>query len=288
MAMKKKIYFLLVILAAFWLCGCSARERGKIQLRETENQMSEEHMAESDDEEAGELIEIEETEETESTVAEEMSEDMVPETVREMTPEGTKPVPDVHTETYVLLDMENILQNPELPTGCESVALTMTLNYAGFELDKTTIADDYLIFDDENFAAGYMGNPHSENGAGIFPPGLVDTADRFLVENDSRKRAFDLSGTVFSDLYNYVAENIPVIVWNSMYMEEPVATDEICEYEGEVYQWFRNEHCVVFCGFDREAGTVFIQDPLEGLVERDAAEFEQYYDIIGQYAMIIY
>lgn len=284
----RKMRLLLVILTAFWLCGCSVRGRGKIRLRETENQMIKEQPTENSMEETGELIEIEGTEETESTAAEEQSDDMESETVCEITPEGTKPVPEKHTETYVLLDMESILQNPELPTGCESVALTMTLNYAGFELDKTTIADDYLIFDDENFAAGYMGNPHSENGAGIFPPGLVDTADSFLVENNSMKRAFDLSGTAFSDLYNYVAEDIPVIVWNSMYMEEPMATDEICEYEGKVYQWFRNEHCVVFCGFDREAGTVFIQDPLEGLVERNAEEFEQYYDMIGQYAMIIH
>ena len=68
--------------------------------------------------------------------------------------------------------MENILQNPELPTGCESVALTMVLKYLGFDLEKTTIADDYLVFADRNFAMGYIGNPHTEDGAGIFAPGL--------------------------------------------------------------------------------------------------------------------
>lgn len=36
------------------------------------------------------------------------------------------------------------MQNPELPTGCESVALTNALNYYGFGLGKTVIADAYM------------------------------------------------------------------------------------------------------------------------------------------------
>ena len=73
-----------------------------------------------------------------------------------------------------------ILQLPDLPTGCERVALTMALNSYGFELDKTAIASDWLILYDENYVLGYAGDPFSENGAGIFPPGLCDTANDFL------------------------------------------------------------------------------------------------------------
>ncbi len=37
-----------------------------------------------------------------------------------------------------------ILQNPELPTGCEATSLTMVLNYWGYTVSKVTIAGQYL------------------------------------------------------------------------------------------------------------------------------------------------
>ena len=67
-----------------------------------------------------------------------------------------------------------------------------------------------------------------------------------------------------------------------MYLEKPVPTDEVCEFEGKTYRWFRNEHCMVMCGFDKENGTVLIQDPLDGLVERDAETFAKYYEELGK------
>lgn len=272
--MNRQKWISVMLAAAMLLGGCAAKE----QFAPLET-ISDEIPAETaDSEEKGDIIETE----TEKAVE---TEDGL---VEEPTPEGTRPVPEQTSEDYVLIDMENIEQNPELPTGCESVALTIVLNYFGFNLDKTTIADEYLIFTEENFAEGYMGDPHTDAGAGVFPPGLVNTADRFLVENGSEKRAFDISDTEFEDLYNYVADGIPVIVWNTMYLEEPIPTDEICEYEGRQYRWFRNEHCVVLCGFDRETDKVFIQDPLDGFVERDADTFEEYYNTIGEYAMIIH
>ena len=63
-----------------------------------------------------------------------------------------------------------------------------------------------------------------------------------------------------------------------MYLEKPVPTDEVCEFEGKTYRWFRNEHCMVMCGLD----------PLDGLVERDAETFAKYYEELGKNAMIIH
>lgn len=104
--------------------------------------------------------------------------------------------------------MENILQNPELPTGCESVALTMVLKYLGFDLEKTTIADDYLVFADRNFAMGYIGNPHTEDGAGIFAPGLVKTANNFLEAQESEKEAL---------IFQILTLKIFIIMWRQGY-----------------------------------------------------------------------
>ncbi len=70
-----------------------------------------------------------------------------------------------------MLDVPFVYQEPELPTGCESVALTMLLLYEGFDLEKTTIADDYLLYSENgDFSEGYIGDPYSCEGAGCFPP----------------------------------------------------------------------------------------------------------------------
>ena len=44
----------------------------------------------------------------------------------------------------VYIDMENILQNPELPVGCEITALTTLLRHYGFDAEKTDMAKNYL------------------------------------------------------------------------------------------------------------------------------------------------
>lgn len=75
--------------------------------------------------------------------------------------------------------MEVILQKPELPTGCESVALTMVLKQKGYPIEKTTIAEEYLIYNRDNYASGYVGDPSTYGGVGIYPPGLVNTANCF-------------------------------------------------------------------------------------------------------------
>ena len=43
-----------------------------------------------------------------------------------------------------LTDFEIMEQYPELPTGCEITAMTMVLNYYGYNVDKVTMALDYM------------------------------------------------------------------------------------------------------------------------------------------------
>lgn len=195
--------------------------------------------------------------------------------------------PSTSVETTYELNMDTLLQNPELPTGCESVALTMVLNYWGYPIAKTRLVDEYLVYNEDNFAAGYVGDPYSDEGAGVFSPGLTKTANAYLEDQSSELEARNISGCEFSKLYDYVEAGYPVIVWTTMYMSEPVATDNFCEYEGHEYQWFSNEHCVVFMGFHKDTNEVVINDPLEGIVYRDATDFEEIFDRMGKQAVII-
>lgn len=184
--------------------------------------------------------------------------------------------------------VKHIKQYPELPTGCESVSLTMALNYYGFDLKKTDIADDYLIYDAESFLTGYMGDPYTETGAGIYPPGLAETANDFLKSEKSKMKAYNLLGTEFEELYAYVAAGYPVLLWTTISYEDPVFEEGNVEYKGEVYNWFADEHCVVFTGYDLENEVVQLADPLKGEVEVDIDTIQAIYDEIGQPALVIY
>lgn len=187
----------------------------------------------------------------------------------------------------VRLEMESILQLPELPTGCESVALTMLLKYYGFDdLEKTTVADEYLVYSD-SFVTGFVGNPYSRSGAGCYAPGLVKTANNFFEDRQSLLNAKNLTGSTPQTLYKYVANGTPVVVWNTAYFidNSPNGIKEV--YKGKTYEWDSSEHCVVFTGYDFNRNVVIINDPLEGIVERDADRFWELYENLGSMAMIV-
>lgn len=187
------------------------------------------------------------------------------------------------------LEVPEILQNPELPTGCESVALTMALMFEGFELEKTTIADDYLIYncEDDNMAIGYIGDPYSDSGAGCFAPAIAASAMSFFWDQRCDYSAYDVSGSTLEELFAYVAAGKPVIIWGTMYMAEPEFTEEVTEYNGKVYRWYKQEHCMVLSGYDLKNQTVTINDPLEGIVTRDLAEFGRIFNLTGQNAVVL-
>ena len=184
-------------------------------------------------------------------------------------------------------NMESVLQNPELPTGCESVALTIALNYLGYSIGKTVIADRYLVYSEYNFAAGYVGDPFGDYGSGIFPPGLVRTANRFLTDVNAERRAVDLTGCKLGELLSYTAKGDPVVVWGTIDYGLPLFTDDVSTYKEKTYTWYTNEHCLVIDGYDMETGELVLQDPMQGRFVFSLREFEEIYNQIGQYAMTI-
>ncbi len=185
------------------------------------------------------------------------------------------------------LYLGQIYQNPELPTGCESVALTMALNYYGCGLEKTTIARDYLVRHSSNYAIGFVGDPFGR-GAGVFPPGLISTAKAYLSANDYSGSAYDLTGTSFTDLYRYIAGGTPVVMWTTNgFVSNPGFTGGSARYNGRTYRWYSKEHCVVLAGYDQAANTVTIYDPIYGVVVKDADLIRSLYEKTGMYAMIL-
>ena len=180
--------------------------------------------------------------------------------------------------------VEEIYQYPELPTGCESVALTMALNSMGYQLKKTDIASDYLIYG--NYVDGFLGNPFSSGGAGILSLGLVRTVNKFVNETGAKVYARDTTGKSMTDLYKFISKGCPVVIWTTYYMNSPVFDGGVT-YNGEFYRWYNNEHCVMLCGYDLNDKTVTIADPLRGVVTVDAARFEEINTSIGGYSMVL-
>ena len=77
--------------------------------------------------------------------------------------------PAVLTASQVELDAQPVLQNPELPTGCEVTTLTAALNYLGYPVDKLTMADQYLTRAEPyqaTFGEAFIGSPHDANAWG--------------------------------------------------------------------------------------------------------------------------
>ena len=88
----------------------------------------------------------------------------------------------------VQLDVPELLQKPELPTGCESVALTMALMYEGYDLEKTTIADEYLVYsEDGDFTRGYVGDPKSRQGSRMLSADNCRDCQQLPVRTGSRE-----------------------------------------------------------------------------------------------------
>ena len=176
--------------------------------------------------------------------------------------------------------VQELLQYPELPAGCESVALTCVLNAMGYDVAATEIVESYLSIDptysDPN---SFLGDPYT--GGYAFPSAIIATANAYLADVGSSAYARDASGSTFDELLQTVEAGTPVLVWSTMYFTEPTFTGSSVG----PYLTYYNEHCVVLYGFTEDV--VYVSDPLEGLVERDRAEFQRLYEACGALAVVI-
>ena len=135
------------------------------------------------------------------------------------------------------IEVNNVLQYPELPTGCESVALTILLNHLGFPADKMEIVRNYLPKLDfywvngqmygADFRTTFAGNPESEYAYGCYAPCIVTAANNYLLDKRYNAQVYDLTGTDFDTLLkNYIDNDIPVLIWiTSSNLHEAFYTD---------------------------------------------------------------
>lgn len=188
----------------------------------------------------------------------------------------------------IKLDINYIYQNPELPTGCEVTALTIILNYLGYDIDKTTMADLFLPkgkIGKTDPDVAFIGNPRDKNSYGANAPVLEKTANDYLSKVESDYHAYNITGTDFNDLKKYIIDGYPVMIWGTIDMKEPYPTTKWIIDNKEI-QWYARFHCVVLIGWTEE--TYIVADPLVGITEYDKDIVLQRYNQLGKQAVVIY
>lgn len=197
--------------------------------------------------------------------------------------------PAADSDTYYL-SVNNILQNPELPTGCEVTSLTIVLNHLGFNVDKCYMVDHYLPWTTtwDSINTHFIGNPRSIHGCGCNAPVIVDTANRYLSDNGNKYTAVNKTGSSPSQLYELVKNGYPVMVWATIGMQDTYVSGSWTAVDtGENIVFMKREHCLVLTGYDKTGGTVTFCDPMVGVASYSMSTFETRYGQLGNQAVII-
>lgn len=197
----------------------------------------------------------------------------------------------------MISDFGIILQTPELPTGCEITALTMVLNYYGNDVDKVTMASEYLPVVPAETHEGsdgrlygpdmnsyFVGNPF-EHGYICGTTAIVNAADSYLESVDSSLKAVDMTGASCEDLYQCIRHKQPVVVWVTIGMKDRRETSGWYTEDGNYVEWSSNDHGAVLIGYTDD--TVTIADPIDGIVEYTRTQFEKVFQSRGNQCVIL-
>ena len=197
----------------------------------------------------------------------------------------------------VRLDVPNILQNPELPTGCEITSATILLNYYGYAVDKEQMCsylpqsnrfyyrDGLLIGPDTNEC--FVGNPHNTSGRALqcFAPVIEKAINDYLSYVKSEHRAKAIVGKDLEYLYSYLSSGHPVCVWVTIGMVKATKVQGWYNDSMELVTSYRNLHCLVMAGYDEQY--VYVTDPLGQLTKVDKELFVGRYKSVGSQAVVL-
>ncbi len=212
------------------------------------------------------------------------------------TTEVVESEPDSNTYgSFRITDVPIISQRAEFPTGCESAAAVMVLQYAGEDITMGDFVDKHLKTSfDFTFKNGkkhgpspyeyFLGNPRSTNAYGCMAP-VIEEA--MISAIGDRRRVHNASGMTMKELCKeYIDKGIPVVIWATIEMREPTYTDSWVLPDGTNYTWPNDEHCLVLTGYDQER--YYFNDPYSGRERTGArARAEDRYYKLGQQALVV-
>lgn len=175
------------------------------------------------------------------------------------------------------------------PTGCESVALTILLNYWGVNASVADVVSILPKGDKPYYQSGikYGGNPYLEfigNPTDAYSYGVYDIPIE-NVANNFKSGIINGRGKSFSEILNIVKEGRPVIVWSSMNNGIPHYTNSwIYKPTGEKINWLADLHAIVVVGYTETQ--VITTDSLTGTIRYfNKNTFESRYNAFGKRAL---
>lgn len=191
--------------------------------------------------------------------------------------------------SFYISNVPFINQYPNYPTGCESVALTILLNYYGVAVTPDDIIAKLPKGDVPTQKNGkmyggnpekeFVGNPYSLNAYGVYEKPIAEVANQY-------KSGIKIAtGTEFSKILEIVKTGRPVLVWTSMNLSVSyISKSWIYEPTGETIYWKANEHAVVIIGYTEDK--VIISDPINGKVKYQSKTiFNERYNYYGKKAL---
>ena len=197
-----------------------------------------------------------------------------------------------------LTDFEIMEQYPELPTGCEITAMTMVLNYYGYNVDKVTMALDYMPKIQAEFYRGedgrlmgpdlenfFVGDPTEETGYICGTGAIVTAANAYLTDVGSDMTAVAMKNAQPEELYDLIDQGTPVVIWCTINMEDRAETDGWYREDGTYMEWSTNDHGAVLIGYDED--TVTVADPIYSRITVSRVQFEKIFAERGGQCVIL-
>ena len=197
-----------------------------------------------------------------------------------------------------LTDFEIMEQYPELPTGCEITAMTLVLSYYGYNVDKVTMALDYMPKIQAEFYRGedgrlmgpdlenfFVGDPTEETGYICGTGAIVTAANAYLTDVGSDMTAVAMKNAQPEELYDLIDQGTPVVIWCTINMEDRAETDSWYREDGTYMEWSTNDHGAVLIGYDED--TVTVADPIYSRITVSRVQFEKIFAERGGQCVIL-
>lgn len=195
---------------------------------------------------------------------------------------------------HIISNVPLIAQNPQFPTGCESVTAVMALNFAGYDITVDDFVDKYLPkSEDFTYTDGkkygpspheyFIGNPRNGGSFGCYSEVIAAAVKNYnpniVVEN--------LNSSEISELCEkYIDKDIPVIMWATISMAQSYNSEKWTLPDGTDFCWRSNEHCLLLIGYDENY--YYFNDPYTAkTVNYEKALVEKRYLELSKQALAI-
>lgn len=192
--------------------------------------------------------------------------------------------------TYLINNISKINQySVGYPTGCESAALTILLNYWGVNVSIGQVVDvlpkgDQPYYENNIRYGGnpyieFIGHPRNSYSYGVYDIPIQNVANTF------KEGIINGRGMSMNDVLAIVRQGRPVIVWNSMNLSVPhISNSWIYKPTGETIKWLADLHALVVVGYNDNQ--IITSDSLTGTIRYfDRKTFESRYNAFGKRAL---